>query len=365
VDGGLAYTCFSIEIPFARSESYPLPRRLNDSIQLIRVGAVALATVALAGCSANNADSPPPTIVPAQAAQSPPVTGAPAGVVRPLPGRAQAAVFDPATATLAVLSPGIGGQSTVSVVPSSGEARPVPLAAPATAITGDNDGRVYASTRGGYFRIDLRAGTANRVDIEGQPGTDFTAIARRADGKLVLGSADGAVYTLSSDSTVGASLKIFARVDALVTQGNTAVVLDRGQTSVTTISASGNDADHALRAGEGATTMAVDSAGRVLVADTRGDELLVFGTDPLILRQRYPVRDAPYGLAGSSKLAWVSQTAINTVVGYDLATGIPVEKVRYRTVQQPNSLAFDEASGTLYVVSGSGAGVQVIEGAGR
>ena len=312
--------------------------------------------------------------MPAQAAQSPPVAGTPAGVVRPLPGHAQAAVFDPATANLAVLSPGVGGQSTVSVVPPSGETRPVPLPGPATAITGDNDGRVYASTRGGYFRIDLRAGTVSRVDIEGQPVTDFTAIARRADGKLVLGSADGAVYTLSSDSTVGTSLTIFARVDALVTQGNTAVVLDRGQTSVTTISASGNDADHALRAGEGATTMAVDSAGRVLVADTRGDELLVFGVDPLILRQRYPVRDAPYGLAGSSPsrkggdirpgLAWVSQTAINTVVGYDLATGIPVEKVRYRTVQQPNSLAYDEASGTLYVVSGSGAGVQIIAGAG-
>ena len=106
--------------------------------------------------------------------------------------------------------------------------------------------------------------------------------------------------------------------------------------------------------------MTVDSAGRVLVADTRGDELLVFGIDPLILRQRYPVRDAPFGLAGSSTLAWVSQTATNTVIGYDLATGIPVEKVRYRTVQQPNSLVYDEASGTLYVVSGSGAGVQVI-----
>ena len=51
------------------------------------------------------------------------------------------------------------------------------------------------------------------------------------------------------------------------------------------------------------------------------------------------------------------------MVGYDLATGIPVEKVRYRTVQQPNTLAFDEASGTLYVVSGSGAGVQVISNA--
>ena len=68
-------------------------------------------------------------------------------------------------------------------------------------------------------------------------------------------------------------------------------------------------------------------------------------------------------LAGSRRLAWVSQTAANIVVGYDLATGIPVEKVRYPTVQQPNSLAFDDASDTLYVVSGSGAGVQVIRDA--
>jgi DNA-binding beta-propeller fold protein YncE len=323
-----------------------------------------LAIISFSGCSAKSDDAPPPTIAPAQAAQSPPVTGEPAGVVRPLAGPGQAAVFDPATSSLAVLSGGAAGQSTVTVVPSSGVPRPVPLPGAATALAGDNEGRVYASTRGGYFRVDIRAGTASRIDVEGQPGTDFTAIARRADGKLALGSADGAVYTLRSDTAVGASLKIFARVDALVTQGNTVVVLDRGQTSVTTVSASGDDADHALRAGEGATTMAADSAGRVLVADTRGDELLVFGMGPLILRQRYPVRDSPYGLAGSSKLAWVSQTAINTVVGYDLATGIPVERVRYRTVQQPNSLAFDEASGTLYVVSGSGAGVQVIADAG-
>ncbi|HEX7826728.1 MAG TPA: hypothetical protein VF477_17630, partial [Mycobacterium sp.] len=101
------------------------------------------------------------------------------------------------------------------------------------------------------------------------------------------------------------------------------------------------------------------------VADTRGDELLVFGADPLMLRQRYPVPGAPYGLTGSNGLAWVSETATNSVVGYDLATGIPVEKVRYRTVQQPNSLAFDDDTGTLYVVSGTGGGVQVIAKAAK
>jgi DNA-binding beta-propeller fold protein YncE len=173
------------------------------------------------------------------------------------------------------------------------------------------------------------------------------------------------VYTLGADGAVTARLQIFARVDGLAAQGDTVVVLDRGQTSVTSVDPSGTKAEHALRAGEGATTIAADSAGRVLVADTRGQALLVFGTDPLMLRQRYPVDGAPYGLAGSSRLAWVSQTATNSVVGYDLATGIPVEKVRYPTVQQPNSLAFDDDADTLYVVSGSGAGVQVITDATR
>jgi sugar lactone lactonase YvrE len=340
-----------------------VPTRINAFVQAILFLACTLAIVGLSGCSSKPAETPPPTIAPAEAAVSPPQAGVPAGAVRPLPGHAQAAVFDTGTASLAVLSPQGGGQSVITALRGAGESRSVPLSGTATAMTGDGEGRVYVATRGGYFLVDLAKGTATRIGVDGQNETDFTAVARRADGKLVLGSADGTVFTLSSDTAVGAQLKIFARVDVLVAQGNTAVVLDRGQTSVTALSEDGTEDEHALRAGEGATTMAADAAGRVLVADTRGGQLLVFGTDPLILRQKYPVADAPYGLAGSSTLAWVSQTASNSVVGYDLSTGIPVEKVRYRTVQQPNSLVFDESSGTLYVVSGSGAGVQVIPGA--
>ncbi|MDX1886709.1 hypothetical protein SBI63_25465 [Mycolicibacterium sp. 120270] len=317
----------------------------------------------MTACTSNQSDTPPPTIAPAQAAVSPPAARPPAGTVRPLAGHGTAALFDAATTSLVALAPGETGHGIVTVMPARGQGRTVALSAAASAMAGDGDGHAYAATRGGYFRIDIAQGRASRVPVDGHDRTEFTAIARRADGKLVLGSADGAVYTLSSDTTVGAELKIFARVDALATQGDTTVVLDRGQTSVTTVDPSGTNAEHSLRAGEGATTLAADTAGRVLVADTRGDGLLVFTVDPLILRQRAPVRGAPYGLAGSSRLAWVSQTKTNTVVGYDLATGIPVEKVRYPTVQQPNSLAFDEASGTLYVVSGTGAGVQVIENA--
>lgn len=334
--------------------------------QPVRTGLVALALLLAAGCTSNPADTPPPTIEPARAAVSPPVTTTPAGEVRALPGRADAAVFDPATGTLAVLSPGPEGQSVLSLLTGDRPAREVTLTPAATALSLDGHGDVLAATRGGYFRVDIAAAKAGKVEVDGQQDVEFTAIALRADGNPVLGSADGAVYTLDGDHTVAARLKIFARVDSLVTQGNTAVVLDRGQTSVTAVDPSGTKAAQALRAGEGATTMAADARGRVLVADTRGDELLVFGTDPLIMRQRYPVPAAPYGVAGSGELAWVSQTAANTVIGYDLSTGIPVEKVRYRTVQQPNSLAYDDNTGTLYVVSGSGAGVQVIpHAAGR
>jgi hypothetical protein len=343
------------------TESHPL--RLILAGQPVRAGLVALALLITAGCTSNPSDAPPPTIEPAQAAVSPPVGATPDGEIRQLSGHAESAAFDPATGTLAVLAPGPQGQSTLSLMTGGRPARDVTLTPGATALSIDGHGDILAATRGGYFRVDIAEAKASKVPVDGSQDVEFTAIALRADGNPVLGSSDGAVYTLAGDHTVAARLKIFSRVDSLVTQGNTAVVLDRGQTSVTAVDPTGTKAAQALRAGDGATTMAADARGRVLVADTRGDELLVFGTDPLIMRQRYPVPAAPYGLAGSAQLAWVSQTAANTVIGYDLSTGIPVEKVRYRTVQQPNSLAYDDKTGTLYVVSGSGAGVQVIRNA--
>ncbi|TAM67371.1 hypothetical protein [Mycobacterium sp.] len=331
---------------------------------------IAVLLGATVGCSSNPLQSAPPTIEPALAAVSPPVSQPPAGAVRPLAAHAAAAVFDDGTHQLAVLAPGADPAAPASVTVFGGPQAPprvVDLPGPATALTDDGHGTVYLAARGGYFVVDLATGHTARVGVAGAPDTEFTAVARRADGKLVLGSADGAVYTLDSptpgavtSASVANRNKIFARVDWLATQGNTTVVLDRGQTSVTTIGADGH-VQQALRAGRGATTMAADTLGRVLVADTRGGQLLVYGVDPLILRQAYPVPQAPYGLAGSRALAWVSATLSNIVIGYDLSTGIPVEKVRYPTVQQPNSLAFDEASDTLYVVSGSGAGVQVID----
>jgi outer membrane protein assembly factor BamB len=316
-------------------------------------------------CSKKTFDDIPAAIAPAQAAPSPPLTHAPAGLVRPLPGRPQAAVFDGRTGLLAVVSPGPDSTAPASLTLTAAQQTPqrvIGLPGPVTGLAGDNAGTAYLSTRGGYFVVDLSAGHVTTRSVRDAEQVEFSAISRRSDATVVLGTADGLLYLLAPGSTDSKRIQVHAHVDSLAAQGKTVAVLDRGQTSITTVGADGR-IGQALRAGQGATTMSADPAGRLLVSDTRGDQLLVYGVDPLILRQAYPIADSPYGVVGSRGLAWVSQTSANSVVGYDLSTGIPLEKVRYPSVRQPNALAFDDAAGTLYVVSGDGEGVQIIEDA--
>ncbi|WP_428339421.1 YncE family protein [Mycobacterium sp.] len=304
-----------------------------------------------------------PSAAPAQAAISPPLTTAPAGSVRSLAGRPQNAVFDGRTGLLVVVSPGPDPTAPASLALMDSQQtfqRVIALPGPATGLAGNNAGTAYLSTRGGYFEVDLSAGHLTKRSVRDAQHVEFSAISFRSDGTVVLGTADGVLYLLAPGASDPTRIQVHAHVDSLAAQGNTVAALDRGQTSITTIGADGR-IGQSLRAGKGATTLAADPTGRLLVSDTRGGQLLVFGVDPLILRQAYPVPESPYGVAGSRGLAWVSQTSANSVVGYDLSTGTPLEKVRYPSVRQPNALAFDDAAGTLYVVSGAGDGVQIIE----
>jgi DNA-binding beta-propeller fold protein YncE len=314
-------------------------------------------------CSKKTFEDIPATIPSAQAAPSPPLTRSPAGSVRPLAGRPQAAVFDDRSGLLAVASPGPDSAAPASLTVvglQQTSQRVIELPGAVSGLAGDNVGAAYLSTRGGYFVVDLAAGHVTTIRVRDSEHVEFSAISHRFDGTVVLGTAEGLLYLLAPGVSDAKRIQVHAHVDSLAVQGNTVAVLDRGQTSITTVGADGR-IGQSLRAGQGATTMVVDPAGRLLVSDTRGGQLLVYGVDPLILRQAYPIADSPYGVAGSRGLAWVSQTAVNTVTGYDLSTGIPLEKVRYPSVRQPNGLAFDDAADTLYVVSGVGDGVQIIE----
>ena len=324
---------------------------------------ITVVTGAVSGCSSgDDAGNPadPAVITPASAAQSPPVGTAPAGTVHRFTGRSRAVLFDTSTNTVSVLTE--DGRTVTLFTRDNLDAprHTVALPSPATAAVGDDHGTLYLATAGGYFTVNIASGRVDKIDIPGDGATEFSAITRRPDGRIVLGSTNGSVYTLDAQNRVAARAKGFAHIDSLAYQGNTVAVLDRAQSSVTTLTQAGDGTAHALRAGEGATTMLADDKGRLLVADTRGGALLVFGlADSLILRQRYPGPGAPYGLTYSPKLIWVSQTASNTVIGYDLSTGIPEERARFATVRQPNSLVSDGS--TLFVASGAGDGLQAID----
>jgi outer membrane protein assembly factor BamB len=342
-----------------------VPAKLKHDACVRRIAAIWLlfALVLPTACSKKAFDDIPATIAPAQAAESPPLTRTPAGSVRPLAARPQTALFDGRTGLLVILSPGTDTTAPATLTAMGTQQisqRVIGLPGPATGLAGDNAGTAYLSTRGGYFIVDLAAGRVTTLSVREAEQVEFSAISRRSDGTVVLGTVDGLLYLLAPGSTDSKRIQVHAHVDSLAAQGNTVAVLDRGQTSITTVGADGR-IGQSLRAGQGATTLVADPAGRLLVSDTRGDQLLVYGVDPLLLRQAYPIADSPYGVAGSRGLAWVSQTSANSVVGYDLSTGIPLEKVRYPSVRQPNTLAFDDAAGTLYVVSGDGEGVQIIE----
>ena len=101
--------------------------------------------------------------------------------------------------------------------------------------------------RGGYFRFDIGTGAATKVASRARTGSISP---RRPAWRRPAGAGQCRRFRVHAGLRhhVGARLKIFARVDAIVTQGDTAVVLDRGQTSVTSLNAEGTKSEHALRA---------------------------------------------------------------------------------------------------------------------
>ena len=153
-----------------------------------------------------------------------------------------------------------------------------------------------------------------------------------------------------------------ASADQVFVADGHAAVLDRVRSAIFQVDVEAGEVRLGLRAGQGATNGTVDEFGRVLVVDTRTGALLAFTIEPMLLRQRYPVPGAPYGIAYEAKrnIAWVTLTETNEVVGYDVAGGEPQERYRFPTVRQPNSVTVEEHTGDVLVASAAGEGNQVI-----
>ncbi|MEV5646824.1 hypothetical protein AB0L57_01120 [Nocardia sp. NPDC052254] len=323
------------------------------SAALALAGAAALVT----GCSSHSDNASTPAAgAPGTAAAAPVATVAPAGAVTAF-GPIGALLAEPGSGRILALDP-TGLSLRIADPADAGAPRTITLPSRATGLALGAPGEVLVSAGREVLRVDIATAAVHPVPVDGE----VRAVARRADGSLVAGLDGGRVRILDPAGRPSRTIDGLGTVDAVAVTTSAIATLDLDQTSLTELDLAHDRAGLALRAGLGATHVIGDRFGRMLATDTSGGALLVYSTDPLLLRQRFPVGVAPYALAYDerSDTVWLTLTGSNEVVGFDLSTGIPEEVGRFATVRQPNSLTIDSRTGDMFVGSATGDGLQRI-----
>lgn len=338
------------------------PRR---RVFAVVAGLVATALL-LAGCSSGGSKDPlqaSPSLAAATPAKAPPPGKKPAGTVIPVAGDITSATVDPRTGTLAVAvssPPSLLLYATDDLDNPKPRARTVPLPGKAGDVSvGEHGLLVPVPSANTLVRVSLPDATVHKVTVPGSP-TD--AVSFHGDTVVALPQ-EQSVVLLDGDRVRKTIHGSAIHPDRVLVAGDRLVVLDRLRSALFDVDVAGADFGAGLRAGQGATNAVADNFGRALVVDTRRDALLAFSVDPVTRRQLFPVPGDPYGIAYDPKrhLAWITATASNQVIAYDVARGEPVEKRRVPTVRQPDTVTVDPRSGAVIVASAAGKGIQVVQ----
>lgn len=343
-------------------ENTATARRLSASVGGVAV--LVAVSLVLSGCGSSSDDgAKKETVAPASASVSPAgPAAAPAGTVVPTP--AGSTSLAASGGSLGVL--GADGTSVLTLSTDALTRAPSTIRTPRlTRLIGSGDGEFVGAGPETLVRIGGDGAVTSASTSISEP----TALARTKAGKILVGTGNGHLVVFDEAFKQLRDIGGFVGVDAITVSpagadlpGEQVVVLDKAQSSVTPVDISTGEFGAALRAGNGATQATVDRYGRILVANTRDNEIIGFFGSPLVMRFRYPVPNGPYAVDYDDihNLLWVSTTANNEVVAYDLAGGEPVEKHRFASVAQPDALTVDDASGTVYVLSARDGGVQVV-----
>jgi DNA-binding beta-propeller fold protein YncE len=318
----------------------------------------------LGACSSGPDDAPAAEPVKAaEPADSPELTADPAGTVVDLDPDAEGMVFDPVTGLLAVavrdpnrlvLTDAQG--VTQAEIPLPGHARHLQLAAPGGPVL------VPAEDSNMLVEVALPGGEVTETMVGDYPHD----AARVASGQILVGDEMGGTLSVVTDGEVTQTFDSQTQPGGVATVGDVAGVVDVGAFSITTYDVAAGELQTVLDAGDGPTHIVTDGQGRFLVADTRGDAMLVYGSDPLELDSTYPLEGTPYGLAYDStdQVVWVTLTATNEVVGLSTAGDELTEVARFPTVRQPNTVAVDPTTGRVFVGSRETGQLQLIDARG-
>ena len=324
--------------------------------------ALLVAGLVVAGCGTVSGSANQQTVPPAEPAVAPPGGPTPAGTVTPLPAPATAVLVDPRTRTVAVtlLDP---PRLLLRTLDGPQPPRQIPLPGPAAdlvLVPESSELLVPVTVPGCLIRVPVDGGAPHRIDLDG-PAQGAVAVG----GVTVVALGDRLVVLDRNGPP--APIRGFSDAARLVpahaTTGTKIWVIDRKRSAVSVVDVSSGEISPELRAGNGAADAVADRFGRILVTDTRDGELLAFTGDPPMLRQRFPLSGAPYGVAYDARrdLTWVTLTGRDEVVGLGVADGEPVVIHRFPTVHQPDAVAVDSVSGRVLVVSAAGMGLQMID----
>lgn len=323
--------------------------------------ALVAAMTVLTSCSGQDEPQPPGA---AEPGTSPELTVDPAGVVTALDTQPEGMAYDAETDILAVavrepnrllLIQGATGE-VVDSVPLPGHARHLQMGGPGGPVL------VPAEDSDTFVQVSLPAGTVTETDVGDYPHD----AAQTESGRILVADERGGTLSVLDGTDVVHRFLDVTQPGGVAAVGNLAAVVDVGAFSLTTYDVLAEEPLQRLPAGDGPTHIVADRRGGLVVADTRGNALLFFDIEPLAERARIEVDGTPYGIAydEGSDVLWVTLTARNELVSFDLSGPTARETARFPTVRQPNTVAVDPDSGRVWVASRATGELQTIDPAG-
>ncbi len=322
--------------------------------------AAGLSVLSLAGCSARPPARSTATTPAAEPPLAPTPTESPAGTTAAAGYAAEGIIRDPLTGLVAV---GVRRPNRLLVLdPDSlevvrslevpGTIRHLGVSAAGGSVLVPNE------AADSLTEVDLRTGALRETlvghvphDTHGAPGGD-----------VLVGDEFGGSVTVVRDGRVVRTVDDLRQPGGVVATDALALVVDVGAFTLSAYALDGMERVARVPAGDGPTHVAVAGPGRVAVADTRGRRLRVFSVEPLREVASLDLPAAPYGLAADARAGtvWVTLPERNEVVGVHVGGAAPRLTARHPTIRQPNTVATDPGSGTLWLASRTEGTVQRI-----
>ena len=326
-----------------------------------RASLTALLAVTAAAAACGSDDSPRAFPPAAEPARSPVPTTKPAGRVVPVGNKPEGIAVDAKTgiAAVALTNPNelaLVDVNTLAVkkrIPLPGAPRHLRLARPGGPVI------VPAESADALVEVALPSGRT-RTTKAGDGPHDADAIGLR----VLVGDEFGSTLSIVQGG------RRIAQVPTPLQPGGVAAFKDKPEAAVVGVrerAVALYDPEGRERArepaGVGPTHVEAGDDGRLYVADTDGNAILLFETRPTLkLKRRFALPGQPYATTLDRRRGklWVTLTETNQAVQITAETLMRKQRTR-PTVRQPNSIAIHEPTGRVFVASRADGTLQVFD----